>query len=106
MPATVAVAAVGVIGSAVECAGHGEARLDLNVTAVAGGAPSVTVVIETSYDNGVTDAWRQVAAYAAQAAVTANPVRLCTAGLDRWIRARASAYAAGPVTLSLSGELI
>lgn len=93
-------AAIGALGG-VEVAGGGTLRLDL-VTTVA--AASATVTIQTSFDNGVTDAWRTVAAFPAQ---TANgTVRQVFSGLDRWVRANLTALTTGPTTVSISGELV
>jgi len=85
----------------IELSGHGTLRLDL-VTSVA--ASSATVKIQTSFDNGVTDAWRDVASFQAQTAT--GTVRQVFPGLDRWVRANLSALSSGPTTVSLSGEAI
>jgi hypothetical protein len=94
-------AATGAFGAAVEIAGHGDVRLDL-VTSVA--AASATVTIQTSFDNGVTDAWRTVAAFPAQTAT--GTVRQVFGACDRWIRANLTALTTGPTTVSLSGEAV
>lgn len=100
-PQTVSLAATGAFGAAVEVAGHGTLRLDL-VTSVA--AASATVKIQTSFDNGATDAWRDVASFAAQTGT--GTVRQVFTGLDRWVRPNLSALTTGPTTVSLSGELV
>jgi hypothetical protein len=94
-------AATGAFGAAVEIAGHGTVRLDL-VTIVA--AASGTVTIETSFDNGVTDSWRTVAAFPAQTAT--GTARKVFAGCDRWVRANLTALTTGPTQVSLSGEAV
>lgn len=94
-------AATGAFGAAVEVAGHGIVRLDL-VTIVA--AASATVTVETSFDNGVTDSWRTVAAFPAQTAT--GTARKVFAGCDRWIRANLTALTTGPTQVSLSGEVV
>lgn len=101
-PATQSVAAVGpVAGGGVEVSGNGVMRLDL-VTTV--NAASATVTIQTSFDNGVTDAWRTVASFPAQ---TANgTVRQVFSGLDRWVRANVTVLTTGPTTISVSGEVV
>ena len=101
-PQTVSLAATGAFaGGGVEVSGHGTARLDL-ITSVA--ASSATVTIQTSFDNGATDAWRTVAAFPAQTAT--GTVRQSFTGLDRWIRANLTALTTGPTTVSLSGEAV
>lgn len=102
-PSTVAQTATGALAG-VEVAGEGTARLDLVTSAYTGSSPSLTVTIETSFDNGVTDAWRSVAAFSAQTA--AGTARKVFAGLDRWVRANVSAFAGTSVTFSLSGEVV
>ena len=99
-PATQSISATGGL-TGVETAGHGTVRLDL-VTTVA--ATSATFTIETSFDNGVTDTWRTVAAFSAQTAT--GTARKVFTGLDRWVRVNLTALTAGPTTVSLSGELI
>lgn len=102
-PASVVQTATGALAG-VEVAGEGTARLDLVTSAYTGTTPSITVTIETSFDNGVTDAWRTVAAFAAQTAP--GTVRKVFAGLDRWVRANVSAFAGTSVAVSLSGEVV
>ena len=100
-PASVAISATGALAvGGTECAGHGTARLDLVVSVV---GTTVTVTIETSFDNGATDTWRTVAAFAAQTA--AGTTRKVFTGLDRWVRANVTAETGG-ATFSLSGELV
>lgn len=48
----------------------GDARLALTVSAVSGTTPSLTVNIQTSADNGATDAWRTVGTFGAVTART------------------------------------
>jgi hypothetical protein len=90
----------------VEMSGHGTARLDLVVSAVSGTSPSITMNIYTSYDNGVTDTWRSVAAFTAVTA--AGTSRKVFTGLDRWIIAvpEMSGSATPSETYSLSGEIV
>ncbi len=59
-------------------------RLVATATDVAGTTPSVTITVQTSADKGVTDAWRDVAAFPA---ITANgSQRKAFTGLDRYSR--------------------
>ena len=99
-PATKSLSATGGL-TGVEVAGGSTLRLDL-VTSVA--AASATVTIETSFDNGVTDSWRTVAAFTAQTAT--GTVRKVFAGVDRWVRVNLTALTTGPTTISCSGELV
>jgi hypothetical protein len=99
-PTPVTTAATGVVGAAVEVAGEGDLRLDLVITAA---GTTATVTIQTSYDNGVTDAWRTVSAFAAQTAT--GTTRGVFGPLDRWVRANVTAIT-GSFTFSLSGEAI
>lgn len=88
----------------VEVAGHGVARLDLVVTAASGTSPSDTITIQTSFDNGVTDSWRTVAAFPAVTA--AGTTRQVFSSLDRWIRASHVVTGTTPsLTYTLAGEL-
>ena len=89
----------------VEIAGHGDIRLDLVISAATGTTPSDTITIQTSFDNGVTDTWRTVAAIPAQTA--AGTVRQCFSGCDRWVRASHVITGTTPsFTYSLSGEAV
>jgi hypothetical protein len=84
----------------IEVAGGADLRADLVITAA---ATTMTITIQTSFDNGVTDAWRTVAAFPAQTAT--GTVRQVFAGLDRWVRANVTAIT-GSFTFSLSGEIL
>jgi hypothetical protein len=101
-----AVTATGVVGAAVEVSGHSAARLDLVISAATGTTPSMTITIQTSFDNGATDAYRTVAAFPAQTA--AGTVRQVFAGLDRWVRANVTTESGTTpsFTFTLSGELV
>jgi hypothetical protein len=99
-PTPVTVAATGAVGAAVEVAGEGDLRLDLVSTAI---GTTLTVTIQTSFDNGATDAWRTVAAFAAQ--TVPGTVRGSFGPVDRWVRANVTAIT-GSCTFSLSGEAV
>ena len=76
------------------------------VTAATGTSPSITVSIDTSYDNGVTDPWRSVAAFAAQTAANTT-ARKSFPGLDRWVRASWTVSGTTPsVTFGVLGDVI
>src|SRR5260370_19525821 len=67
----------------IELGDRAVARLTLNVTAVAGTAPTLDIAIQTRRDDA--DTWRTIGTFP-----TANGVanqRLCFNGLDRFVRA-------------------
>lgn len=75
------------------------------VTAISGTSASITVSIDTSYDNGVTDAWRSVGTFTAQTAVNQS-ARKSFPGLDRWVRASWTVAGTTPsITLEVAGEV-
>ena len=90
----------------VEIVGHASVRLDLIVSAASGTTPSMTVAIETSYDNGVTDAWRNVGTFPAVTA--AGTTRRSFGPVDRWVRANPSTVSGTTpsFTYSLAGEAV
>lgn len=65
----------------IEVGDRGVARLFLDVTAVSGTTPSMTVSVDTSHDNST---WVAVAAFAAKTAVSNE--RKIFAGLNKWVR--------------------
>ena len=76
------------------------------VSAVSGTTPSITVSIQTSYDNGVTDAWRTIASFTAQTAANTS-AHQSFAGLDRWVRASWVVSGTTPsVTFGVAGEIL
>lgn len=76
------------------------------VSAISGTSATITVSIDTSYDNGVTDAWRSVATFAAQTA-TGSSGRRSFVGLDRWVRVSWTVGGTTPsVTFGVVGEII
>lgn len=81
-------------------------RGQLDVTAVSGTTPNLTVAVQTSADNGVLDPWRTVGSFPAATAVATSP-RQNFVGLDRWIRASYTITGTTPSeTLSITGEVI
>lgn len=91
----------------VELDDKGTVRLALVITAVSGtSTPTLTVTIQTSYDNGVTDAWRTVgSAFAGQTAT--GTVRQSFAGCDRFVRASYVISGTTPsFTFSIAGEAV
>lgn len=69
-------------GPAIELGDRGTLRLDLNVLAVSGTTPSLTVAIETSKD-GLTN-WQPVGNFTA--ATAAGVTRKIFSGIDRHVR--------------------
>jgi hypothetical protein len=90
-------------GSSVELGDRGTMRLLLNCTAKSGTAPSLLVVIETSFD-GTT--WREIAAFTALNDATGSQ-RISAPGCDRFVRARWDLSGTNPsFTFSLTGEAV
>lgn len=105
VPAGTVVTATGV-GTAVEVDDKNEFRGQSIVTAATGTTPSITVSIDTSYDNGVTDAWRSVASFAAQTAANTSAHKSFP-GLDRWVRASWTVSGTTPsITFGVTGEIL
>ena len=82
-----------------ELGDRGTARLTLSVTSQVG--TTLDVAIETSADNGATDAWRAIASFTQ--ATTTTTQRKSFAGCDRFIRANPT-IVGGAFTFSVSGE--
>lgn len=105
VPAGTVVTASGT-GTAVEVGNKNQFRGQSIVTAATGTTPSLTVNIQTSYDNGVTDAWRTVASFAAQTAADTSAHK-CFPGLDRWVRASWTVSGTTPsITFGVTGEIL
>jgi hypothetical protein len=93
-------------GAAIEVDDRDEFRGAVDVTAASGTTPSLTVNIQTSFDNGVTDAWRTVASFAAVTTVSTT-AREVFAGLDRWVRATWTVSGTTPsITFGVAGEIV
>lgn len=87
--------------------GASNLRLALNVTAASGTSPSLTVVVQTSSDGGVNDAWRSVLGTAFTAATAVGEQYSCFAGLDRFVRVVTTISGTTPsFTFTLSGEAV
>lgn len=103
VPAGTTVTAAGT-GQALEPGNKSDLRAVSRVTAISGAGASLTVVLETSFDNGVTDPWRTAGTMTAQ--TTANTVR-ASVPIDRWIRARWTVAGTTPsITFGVSGETV
>ena len=89
-------------GTGVAVGDRGTLRLLLDVTAVSGTSPSLTVTVETSYDN-VT--WRSLGAFAAKTAVGTE--RKSFPGCDRYARVVRTISGTTPsFTSSVTGEAV
>lgn len=105
VPAGTVVTATGV-GTAYELDDKDEYRGQVAVTAVSGTSPSLTVNVQTSHDNGVTDAWRTVASFPAVTSVSSTAWQVF-AGLDRWVRASYTVSGTTPsITFGVAGEAV
>ncbi len=90
----------------VELDDKGTVRLALVVTAASGTTPSMTVTIQTSYDNGATDAWRTVGS-GFPAVTAAGTTRQSFPGCDRFVRASYAITGTTPsFTFSITGEAV
>lgn len=89
--------------TAVELGDVATVRLVLAVTAASGTTPTLDVTVETSMDNGVTDAWRSLGTFAQKTA--AGSERKSFGGCDRWVRTRRVVAGTTPsFTYTVSGE--
>jgi hypothetical protein len=77
-------------------------RCQVQVSAVSGTTPSITVTVQTSHDNGVTDAWRTAgAAYGAITTVSNSPYQCFV--IDRYVRV---SYVISGTTPSLTTAVV
>lgn len=92
--------------SAIDVGGAGTLRAQVQVSAVSGTSPSVTVTIQTSHDAGATDAWRTAgSAYSAITAVANSPWQ-CFA-VDRYVRVSYTVSGTTPsLTTTVVGEAV
>jgi len=105
VPAGTVVTATGA-GTGVEVDDKNEFRGQSIVTAATGTTPSITVSIDTSYDNGVTDTWRSVGTFTAQTAANTSAHKSFP-GLDRWVRASWTVSGTTPsITFGVTGEVL
>jgi len=93
--------------SGVEVSGHGNLRLDVVVSAKSGsGTPTLTGSVWTSYDNGVTDAWRQVGSNMT-GITAAGTTRIEFGPIDRWVCFVPNVSGTTPsFTYTVSGEVV
>lgn len=88
--------------AAIDVGGAGTLRAQVQVSAVSGTTPSVTVTIQTSHDAGSTDAWRTAgAAYSALTSVSNSPYQCFV--VDRYVRV---AYTVSGTTPSLTTTVV
>lgn len=88
----------------VEVGAAGTCRLLLNVTAASGTNPTLDVTVQTSFDNGATDAWRTLGTFAQKTGVSSE--RKCFSGCDRWVRTQRTigGTATPSFTYAITGE--
>lgn len=90
----------------IDVGGAGTLRAQVQVSAATGTTPSLTVTIQTSHDNGSTDAWRTAgAAYSALTAAGNSPYQ-CFA-VDRYVRVSYVVSGTTPnITFAVAGEAV
>jgi hypothetical protein len=90
----------------IDVGGAGTLRAQVVVSAATGTTPSLTVTIQTSHDNGSTDAWRTAgAAYSALTAAGSSPYQ-CFA-VDRYVRVSYVVSGTTPnITFAVNGEAV
>lgn len=90
-------------GTAVALGDLGTMRLVFDVTAAAGGTPTLDVTVETSYDGST--GWRSLGTFAQKTA--AGTERKSFAGCDRFVRATWTIGGTTPsFTFSITGEAV
>lgn len=88
--------------SAIDVGGAATLRCQVQVSAVSGTSPSITVTIQTSHDAGVSDAWRTAgAAYSALTSVANSPYQCFV--VDRYVRV---SYTVSGTTPSLTTAVV
>jgi hypothetical protein len=88
--------------AAIDVGGAATLRAQVQVSAVSGTTPSITVTIQTSHDAGATDAWRTAgAAYSALTSVSNSPYQCFV--VDRYVRV---SYVVSGTTPSLTTTVV
>lgn len=88
--------------AAIDVGGAGTLRAQVQVSAVSGTSPSITVTIQTSHDAAATDAWRTAgAAYTALTGVANSPYQCFV--VDRYVRV---SYVVSGTTPSLTTAVV
>src|SRR4051794_26821017 len=90
----------------VDVGGAPTLRAQVQVSAATGTSPSLTVTIQTSHDNGATDAWRTAgAAYGALTAAGNSPYQCFV--VDRYVRVSYVVSGTTPnITFAVVGEAV
>jgi hypothetical protein len=92
--------------AAVELGDKGTLRVKLDVTAVSGTSPTLTVTLQTSSDSGSSDSWRTLGSALTQATGVSSQY-VSFGGVDRFVRASYVVGGSTPsVTWSLIGEAV
>lgn len=92
--------------SGMDVGGAGTLRCQVQVSAVSGTSPSITVTVQTSHDNGASDAWRTAgSAFGALTSVSNSPWQ-CFA-VDRYVRVSYTVSGTTPsLTTTVVGEAV
>lgn len=92
--------------SAMDVGGAGTLRAQVQVSAVSGTTPSLTVTVQTSHDAGATDAWRTAgAAFSAITSVANSPWQCFV--VDRYVRLSYTVSGTTPsLTTTVVGEAV
>lgn len=90
----------------VDVGGAATLRAQVQVSAATGTSPSLTVTVQTSHDNGSTDAWRTAgAAYTALTAAGNSPYQCFV--VDRYVRVSYTVSGTTPsITFAVVGEAV
>lgn len=88
--------------TAMDVGGAGTLRCQVQVSAVSGTTPSITVTVQTSHDAAATDAWRTAgAAFSAVTTVANSPYQ--SFAVDRYVRV---SYVISGTTPSLTTAVV
>ncbi len=90
--------------AAYEVGASSELRLALVVTAISGASAQIVVQAQTSFDNGATDAYRNIGSPVTATAV--GTTHFDVSGLDRWVQYVYTITGTTPsVTFQVTGEV-
>lgn len=92
--------------SAIDVSGAGTLRCQVQVSAVSGTSPSITVTVQTSHDAGATDAWRTAgSAFSALTSASNSPWQ--SFAVDRYVRVSYTVSGTTPsLTTTVVGEAV
>lgn len=92
--------------AAIDVGGAATLRCQVQVSAVSGTSPSVTVTVQTSHDAGATDTWRTAgSAFSAITSATSSPWQCFV--VDRYVRVSYTVSGTTPsLTTAVVGEAV